>query len=58
MKSRPGKLLRDKILGIRLNKFQHHRLFEISLQKKTTPSKLVRNLVIDLIKAEANQSAN
>lgn len=58
MQSRPHKLLRDKFLTIRLNKFEFHRLYQISFDKKIRPTVLVRELISDLIKSEANQSAN
>lgn len=58
MKSKPTKLLRDKRISIRLNKFQYYRLIEISKLKKIRPTNLVRDLVIDMIIKEANQSAN
>ena len=58
MQSKPTKLLRDKRISIRLNKFQYHRLIEISILKKIRPTNLVRDLVIDMIIKEANQSAN
>lgn len=55
---RPNKLLRDRIFSIRLNKAQLARLHKIANNRKTPPSVLVRSLIIDLIKKEANQSAN